>query len=80
MGQVERFLLNPSKSQVIVVYRGRSELPAPSLKIGPNSIKVVPKVVNLGFPINENLLATDHIAKVCRFDRCVHMLRELRLK
>jgi hypothetical protein len=58
-------LLNPTKSQVIVVYRGKKEVPTPSLSIGPHSIKVVPNVVNLGFTINESLSLSDHIAKVC---------------
>jgi Reverse transcriptase (RNA-dependent DNA polymerase) len=79
-------LLNPTKSQVIVVYRGKKEVPTPSLSIGPNSIKVVPKVVNLGFTINEFLSPSDHIATVCQkvytgyYGLFAHMLREPRLK
>jgi len=69
-------LLNPKKSQVIVIYGGKKELPTPSLSIGPNSIKVVPKVVNLGFTINETLSPSDHIAKVCQ--KVYWTLRSLR--
>jgi Reverse transcriptase (RNA-dependent DNA polymerase) len=39
--------INPTKSQVIVIHRCKTEVPEPSLYIGDDEIKVVPKVVNL---------------------------------
>jgi hypothetical protein len=36
------------------------------LSIGANVIKVVPRVSNLGFVLNERLTATDHFRKVCQ--------------
>jgi hypothetical protein len=41
--------LNPIKSQVIVINRWRAYIPPPTLQIGSDVIKVVPKVKNLGF-------------------------------
>jgi hypothetical protein len=48
--------LNPIKSQVIVISRCRVDIPPPTLLIGSDVIKVVPKVNNLGFVLNESLL------------------------
>jgi hypothetical protein len=44
--------------------------------IGTNVIKLVPKVKNLGFILNERLRATDHFRKVCH--RIYWILRSLR--
>jgi hypothetical protein len=41
--------LNPIKSQVVVISRCRVNFPPPTLLIGSDVIKVVPKVNNLGF-------------------------------
>jgi hypothetical protein len=58
--------LNPIMSQVIVISRCRFDIPPPTLLIGSDVIKVVPKVNNLGFVLNERLTATDHFKKVCQ--------------
>jgi hypothetical protein len=68
--------LNPTKSQVIVIHCCRKEVPAPSLFIGPNEIKVVLKVTNLGFVLNESLSEVDHVTKVCQ--KVYWILRSLR--
>jgi hypothetical protein len=60
------FKLNPMKSQVIVISRCRVDIPPPTLLIGSDVIKVVPKVKNLGFVLNEGLTTTDHFKKVCQ--------------
>jgi hypothetical protein len=52
--------LNPMKSLVIVISRCMVDIPPPTLLIGSDVIKVVPKVNN------ENLMATDHFKKVCQ--------------
>jgi hypothetical protein len=44
--------LNPIKVQVIVISRCRVDIPPPTLLIGSDVIKVVPKVNNLGFVLN----------------------------
>jgi hypothetical protein len=41
--------LNPEKSQVILIHRCRADIPPPTLLVGANVVKVVPKVRNLGF-------------------------------
>jgi hypothetical protein len=56
--------LNPIKSQVIVISRCRVDISPPTLLIGSDIIKVVSKVNNLGFVLNERLTATDHLRKV----------------
>jgi hypothetical protein len=56
--------LNPIKSQVIVISRCRVDIPPLTLLIGSDVIKVVPKVNNLGFVLDERLTATDHFKKV----------------
>jgi hypothetical protein len=58
--------LNPIKNQVVVISRCRVDIPPPMLLIGSDVIKVVPKVNNLGFVLNERLTATDHFKKVCQ--------------
>jgi hypothetical protein len=59
--------LNPIKSQVIVTSQSlQGCIPLPTLLIGSDVIKVVPKVNNLGFVLNERLTATDHFKKVCQ--------------
>jgi hypothetical protein len=55
------------KSQVIVISHCRVEIPSLTLLIGSDVIKVVPKVNNLGFDLNERLdLVTDFFKKVCQ--------------
>jgi hypothetical protein len=58
--------LNPEKSQVILIRRCRANIPPLTLLIGANVVKVVLKVRNLGFVLNERLTATDHFKKVCQ--------------
>jgi hypothetical protein len=43
------------KSQVIVISRCRINIPTPTLLIGSDVIKVVAKVTNLGFVLNEGV-------------------------
>jgi hypothetical protein len=57
--------LNPIKSQAIVISRCRVDIPPPTLLIESDVIKVVPKVNNLDFVLNERLTATDHFKKEC---------------
>jgi hypothetical protein len=52
--------LNAMKSQLLVISRCRVDIPPPTLLIGSDVIKVVPKVTN------EGLTATDHFKKVCQ--------------
>jgi hypothetical protein len=66
--------LNPIKSQLIVISRCRVDIPPPTLLIGSDVIKVVPKVNNLGFVLNER--RTDHFKKVCH--KVYWILRSLR--
>jgi hypothetical protein len=56
-------VLNPMKSQVIVISCCRVDIPPHTLLIVSDVIKVVPKVNNLGFVLNERLTATDHFKK-----------------
>jgi hypothetical protein len=51
-----------------VISRCRVDIPPPTLLIGSDVIKVVHKVNNLGFVLNEGLTATDHFKKVCLFE------------
>jgi hypothetical protein len=52
-------------------------MPQSDLFIGPDSIKVVPKIRNLGFVLNKNLTPVDHqkakgglSENLLRFDIC----------
>jgi hypothetical protein len=56
--------LNPIKSQAIVISCCRVDIPPPTLLIGSDVIKVVLKVNNIGFVLNERLTATSHCKKV----------------
>jgi hypothetical protein len=47
--------LNPMKSQVILISRCRVDIPPPTLLIRSDFFKVVPKLNNLGFVLNEKL-------------------------
>jgi Reverse transcriptase (RNA-dependent DNA polymerase) len=58
--------LNPKKSQVIVVHRSKKPVPDPQLFVGRDAIKVVDKVMDLGFVINNKLTAVDHCNKICQ--------------
>jgi hypothetical protein len=66
--------LNPEKSQVILIHRCRADIPPPTLLVGANVVKVVPKVRNLGFVLNERLTATDHFREVCQRIYCILLL------
>jgi hypothetical protein len=68
--------LNPEKSQVILIHRCRADIPPPTLLIGANVIKVVPRVGILGFVLNKRLTATDHFRKV--YQRIYWILRSLK--
>jgi hypothetical protein len=41
--------MNPEKSQVILIHRCRAYIPPPTLLIGANVVKVVPRMRNLGY-------------------------------
>jgi hypothetical protein len=58
--------LNPEKSYVILIHRCRADIPPPTLLISANVVKVVPRVRNFGFVLNERLTATDHLGKCVR--------------
>jgi hypothetical protein len=58
--------LNSEKNQIILIHRYRANIP--TLLIA-NVVKVVPKVRNLGFNLNESLTVTDHFRKVCQILR-----------
>jgi hypothetical protein len=49
-----------------VISRCRVDIPPPTLLIGSDVVKVVPKVNKLGFVLNERLTATHHFKKVCQ--------------
>jgi hypothetical protein len=67
-----RLKLYPEKSQVLLINRCRADIPPPTLLIGANVVKVVPRVRNLGFVLNKRLTVTDHFRKVCqRIGFCV---------
>jgi hypothetical protein len=50
---------------IILIHRCRADIPPPTLLIGANVVKVVPKVRYLRFVLNERLTATDQLRKVC---------------
>jgi Reverse transcriptase (RNA-dependent DNA polymerase) len=58
--------LNPKKSQVILIHRLPGNIPQPQLILDADMIKVVPKVVDLGFVLNSKLTPVDHITQVCQ--------------
>jgi hypothetical protein len=62
----EWVIMNPIKSHVIVISRCRLDIPPLTLMIGSDVIKVVPKVNNLGFVLNERLTVTDNFKTVCQ--------------
>jgi hypothetical protein len=66
--------VNPEKSQVILIHRCRADIPPPTL-LGDNVVKVVSRVRNLGFVLNERLTGTDHFRKV--FQKIYWILRSL---
>jgi hypothetical protein len=45
--------LNPEKSYVILIHRFRADILPPTLLIGANVIKVVSRVRNFGFVLND---------------------------
>jgi hypothetical protein len=61
-----RLKLYPEKSQVILIHRCRADIPPPTLLIGANVVKVVPRLRNFGFVLNGRLTATDNFRKVCQ--------------
>jgi hypothetical protein len=68
--------LNPKKSQVMLIHRLANDLPQPHLVIDSDTVKVVPKAVNLGFVLNTRLTPIDHFSKVCQ--KIYWVLRSLR--
>jgi hypothetical protein len=54
----------------------RVDIPPPSLLIGSDVIKVVPKVNNLGFVLNVQITATAHFKRVCQ--KVYWILRSMR--
>jgi hypothetical protein len=68
--------LNPKKSQVILIHGWRVDIPSPTLLIGANVFKVVPRVRNLGYVLNEKLTARDNFRKV--YQRIYWILCSLR--
>jgi hypothetical protein len=58
--------LNSKKSLVILIHRCRADIPLPTLLMDAVVIKVVSRVRNLGFVLNERLTATNHLRKVCQ--------------
>jgi hypothetical protein len=68
--------LNLIKSQVTVISCCRVDIPPPSLLIGSDVIKVVPKVNNLGFVLNVQITATAHFKRVCQ--KVYWILRSMR--
>jgi hypothetical protein len=68
--------LNPEKSQVILIHGWRVDIPSPTLLIGANVFKVVPRVRNLGYVLNEKLTARDNFRKV--YQRIYWILCSLR--
>jgi hypothetical protein len=49
-----------------LIHPCRANIPPPILLIGANVVKVVPRVRNLGFVLNERLTAMDHFRQVCQ--------------
>ncbi len=68
--------LNPKKSQVMLIHRLADNLPQPHLVIDSDTVKVVPKAVNLGFVLNSRLTPVDHYTKVCQ--KIYWVLRSIR--
>jgi hypothetical protein len=60
------FKLNPIMSQAIVINRCSVDIPPPKLLLESDFFKVVLKVNNLGFVLNEKFTAVDHLKKVCQ--------------
>jgi hypothetical protein len=58
--------MNPKKNQVLLIHRLAGNHPQPHLVIDSNAVKVVQKVVDLGFVLNARLTPVDHILKVCQ--------------
>jgi hypothetical protein len=56
-------MLNPEKSQVILIHQCRASYLVGSCA---NVFQVVPRVRNLGFVLNKRLTATDLFGKVCQ--------------
>jgi hypothetical protein len=52
--------LNPKKSQVLLIHRSAGDLPQPHLVINSDTIRIVPKAVNLGFTLNSKLTPVYH--------------------
>jgi hypothetical protein len=52
--------LNLMKSQVIFISCSRVDIPPPTLLIGSDVINIVRKDNNLGYILNERLMAADH--------------------
>jgi Reverse transcriptase (RNA-dependent DNA polymerase) len=70
--------LNPKKSQVMLIHRLANDLPQPRLVISSDVVKIVSKVVDLGFIfiLNSRLTPVDHFSKVCQ--KIYWVLRSIR--
>jgi hypothetical protein len=55
-------LENPKKSQVVLIHPYRADISPRTLLIGANVVKVS----NLGFVLNEKLMAMNHFSKMCQ--------------
>jgi hypothetical protein len=51
---------------VMLIHRLANDLPQPCLVVGSDTVKIVPKVVDLGFVLNSRLTTVDHFSKVCQ--------------
>jgi hypothetical protein len=58
--------VNPQKSQVIMIHRCRAYNSPLTWLIGANVVKVVSRVRNFGFVLNERLTAADHFRMCIR--------------
>jgi hypothetical protein len=67
--------LNPKKSQVLVINRSKKLISQPKLFVGQDTIKIVNKVVDLGFVINDKLTPVDHCNKICQ--KTYYVLRSI---
>jgi hypothetical protein len=59
-----------------LIHRSAGDLPRPHLIIDSDTIRIVPKAVNLGFTLNSRLTPVDHYSKVCQ--KIYWVLRGLR--
>lgn len=60
----------------MLIHRLASDLPQPNLVIDSDSVKIVPKAVNLGFVLNTRMTPIDHFTKLCQ--KIYWVLRSIR--